>query len=49
MVSAIAFVVFVGLVAYVTITKVDVQPELGGHAHIHAYPHPAGILAVEPE
>jgi uncharacterized membrane-anchored protein len=42
-VSLVALVIFVGLVAYVAITRVDVQPELGGHPHPYAveHPHPA--------
>jgi uncharacterized membrane-anchored protein len=42
-VSWIALVFFIGLVAYVAVTKIDVQPELGGHPHPHAveHPHPA--------
>ena len=39
-VSCIALVFFIGLVAYVAITKVDVQPELGGHPHPHEFEHP---------
>ena len=59
-VSWIALVFFIGLVAYVAITKVDVQPELGGHphphgfehphpAHAHGHPYPIATLAPEPE
>ncbi|HEY5429628.1 MAG TPA: hypothetical protein VIK04_10970 [Solirubrobacteraceae bacterium] len=38
LVSAIALVVFIGLVTYVAVTKRDVQP--GGHAHHPHLPHP---------
>jgi len=57
-VSWIALVFFIGLVAYVAITKVDVQPELGGHPHphefehphpAHGHPHPIPTIAPEPE
>ena len=57
-VSLIALVFFIALVAYVAITKVDVQPELGGHPHPHEFehPHPAHghihpvpTVATEPE
>jgi uncharacterized membrane-anchored protein len=57
-VSWIALVVFIGLVAYVAITKVDVRPELGGHPHPraaeHPHPtqghaHPTRTFAAEPE
>jgi uncharacterized membrane-anchored protein len=47
-VSAIALVLFVALVAYVTITKRDVQDEAHGAVHPHPRsPHPQ--LAPEPE
>jgi uncharacterized membrane-anchored protein len=57
-VSWIALVFFIALVAYVAITKIDVQPELGGHPHPrtveHPHPapghhHPAPPVALEPE
>jgi uncharacterized membrane-anchored protein len=38
-VSAVALVFFIGLVTYVAISKVDVQPELGGHPHMQPHPH----------
>jgi uncharacterized membrane-anchored protein len=44
-VSAVALVVFVALVAYVTITKRDVQPA----RRVNHPRHPAPILAAEPE
>jgi uncharacterized membrane-anchored protein len=53
-VSGLALIVFIALVAYVTITKVDVQdarrarhPELMHHEHPHLYPEPHLELAPE--
>jgi uncharacterized membrane-anchored protein len=43
-VSALALVVFIALVAYVSITKPDVQPHAGGHWHPHLQ-HTAGVDA----
>jgi uncharacterized membrane-anchored protein len=43
-VSALALVVFIALVAYVSITKPDVQPHAGGHWHPHLQ-HTAGFDA----
>lgn len=40
-VSGLALIVFVALVAYVTVTKVDVQEARhSGHSHLHLEPHP---------
>ena len=53
LVSLIAFVIFVGLVAYATITRYDVQGHEAEHPHLHPQPHapdaPDGRLAFEPE
>jgi uncharacterized membrane-anchored protein len=56
LVSGVSFVFFIALVTYVSITKLDVQPELGGHPHPHEFEHPhpahhrpAPILAPEPD
>jgi uncharacterized membrane-anchored protein len=46
-VSAIALVVFVALVAYVSVTKRDVQGE--AHTAVRPHPHPHAQLAPEPE
>jgi uncharacterized membrane-anchored protein len=46
-VSALALVAFLGLVAYVTVTKRDVQTE--EHAPHHPHPHPRPILETELE
>jgi uncharacterized membrane-anchored protein len=54
-VSLVAFAVFVALVAWVTLTKLDVQShehvERGGeiHLHPHGHPHPHPVLAPEAE
>ena len=50
-VSLIAFVVFAALVAWITVTKRDVQgagaAEPAGETHRHATPHPHPVLAPE--
>jgi uncharacterized membrane-anchored protein len=49
-VSAIALVVFIALVAYVAVTKLDVQGErhvATPHAPQHSHPHPHPILEAE--
>lgn len=46
LVAAVELVVFVGLVAYVARTKLDVQPARRQH---HRHPHPIPTLATEPE
>ncbi|MGH2903786.1 MAG: hypothetical protein ACRDK7_09415 [Solirubrobacteraceae bacterium] len=50
-VAGIAVVVFVALVAYVTITKRDVQGNVHAavHSHPHSHPHLLPQLAPEPE
>jgi uncharacterized membrane-anchored protein len=47
LVAAVELVVFIGLVAYVARTKLDVQPARAHHHHRH--PHPIPTLAAEPE
>ena len=46
LVAAVELVVFIGLVAYVARTKLDVQP---ARVHHHRHPHPIPTLAAEPE
>jgi uncharacterized membrane-anchored protein len=46
-VSAIALVVFIGLVAYVAITKRDIQSPVPEQPHPHA-PHPHQLLQLDP-
>jgi uncharacterized membrane-anchored protein len=47
LVAAIELVIFIGLVAYVARTKLDVQP---GRVHAHQrQPHPVATLVTEPE
>jgi uncharacterized membrane-anchored protein len=53
-VSLLALVVFVPIVAWVAISKLDVQPGRGPHPHPHhttehVVPHPAPVLAPEAE
>jgi uncharacterized membrane-anchored protein len=53
-VSLLALVVFVPIVAWVAISKLDVQPGRGPHPHAHhsaehIVPHPAPVLAPEAE
>jgi uncharacterized membrane-anchored protein len=51
LVGAVSLLVFIGLVSYLAITKLDVQPELGGHPHPHEFEHhyPIPRLVAEPE
>jgi uncharacterized membrane-anchored protein len=46
-VSALALVVFIALVAYVTITKCDIQGEPHAAPHAAPHPHPRPILDTE--
>jgi uncharacterized membrane-anchored protein len=46
LVAAVELVIFIGLVAYVARTKLDVQP---ARVHHHRHPQPIPTLAVEPE